>query len=109
MKIFVCILAVAAIIWCSYSLWHDGYTNGVLEERRKRMRSIAAYNTHITTFRTELSLLQEELDDIKKKLNEKPLTFNHDHTSKPIGKVVNAENSADDLIIHVKEADICES
>lgn len=77
MKIFVCILVVAAIVWYSYSLWHDGYTSGVMEERRKRIRSIAMYNTHVTTFRTELSLLQEELDNIKKRMPActKPNTF----------------------------------
>lgn len=64
--ILTAVVIVAVFIWFCYSLWHDGYNDGVMEERRKRMRSIATYNMHISAFGTELRLLQEELDNIKK-------------------------------------------
>lgn len=54
---------------------------------------MAQYNTSISTFRTEISLLWADLNDLKKKMaaEKKPLTFNYEPTDEPIGKVVNAE------------------
>lgn len=107
MKVIAFISAVVVFLGFMWFAWRDGYTQGVMKERREKIKTIANFNNYQRVLRSEISLLRTDLDDVKSKLNEKPLTFNYDHASRPIGKVVNAENSADDLLIHVKEADIC--
>lgn len=102
MKVFVFILVVAAIAWHSYSLWHDGYTSGVMEERRRRIRSVATYQAQVNASKIELGLLQGELDDIKKRM---PLTFNHECSNEPIGKVVYSEECDDGLKFRVEEVE----
>lgn len=106
LKTILATIAVGAIlVWFCYSLWHDGYNDGVMEERRKRTRLMAQYNTSISTFRTEISLLWADLNDLKKKMaaEKKPLTFNYEHSDEPIGKVVCAEECDGGLRFRIKK------
>ena len=72
MKIFVCVLVVGFIAWFGYSMYRDGYTTGTFEERRKRIRSLAAYNRHLGELRAEIDSLKEELEDIRESRNDVP-------------------------------------
>lgn len=103
MKIFVCILAVAFVVWYSYSLWHDGYTDGVMEERRKRIRSLQGYNRHMGELRAEIDSLKADLEDIRNNMPActKPYTDQVLDT-----KVSGDENSEPKLIIEEVENNV---
>lgn len=77
MKIFVCVLVVAFIAWFGYSMYHDGYQSGVFEERRKRIRSLVAYNGQLSELRIEIKHLKDEMEDIRENMPAcvKPQTF----------------------------------
>lgn len=104
LKTILTVIVIAAIfIWFCYSLWHDGYNDGMLKERRAKIRSWTYYNAAIRDLQTEHALLRADLNDIKRKLAaEKPLTFTHERTSDPIGKVVNTEVDGDGLRFRIK-------
>lgn len=68
MKIFVCILVVAFLAWFGYSMYRDGYTTGMLEERRKRIRSLQGYNRLLGELRAEINSLKADLKDIRENM-----------------------------------------
>lgn len=68
MKIFVCVLVIAFLAWYGYSMYHDGYQSGTFEERRKRIRSLAAYNTQLSELRIKIKHLEDELEDIRENM-----------------------------------------
>lgn len=96
---WVLIFCIGMVLFITYSIlvWRDGYNDGMLAERRKRIRSLALYN----------KFLWAELDDIKKKTaaEKEPLTFNRDPTGKPIGRVVNSEAVGDGLRFTIKSTE----
>lgn len=107
LKTILTVIVIAAIfIWFCYSLWHDGYNDGMLKERRAKIRSWTYYNAAIRDLQTGQSLLRADLEDIKKKMaaeNFKPLTFTHEHSGEPIGKVVHTEECDGGLRFRIKE------
>lgn len=102
MKLLVCVLVVAFLAWFGYSMYRDGYTTGMFEERRKRIRSLQGYNRHLGELRAEIDSLKEELEDIR---NNIPLTFDLEHTDEPIGKVVYSEECDGGLKFYIKEVE----
>lgn len=68
MKLLVCVLVVAFLAWFGYSMYRDGYTTGMFEERRKRIRSLQGYNRHLGELRAEIDSLKAEIEDIRENM-----------------------------------------
>lgn len=66
--VLIFVIGVALFVAYSCMLWRDGYNDGMLEERRKRIRSFTFYNKHIQATRDELDLLWADLNDIKDRM-----------------------------------------
>lgn len=100
--ILIAIVFAAIFVWFCYSLWHDGYNDGMLKERRAKIRSWTYYNAAIRDLQTDHALLRRDLEDIKKKI---PPTFTRERTSDPIGKVVYSEECDGGLKFRIKEVE----
>lgn len=68
MKVIAFIFVVVIFLGFMWFAWRDGYTQGVMKERRERIRTIANFNYYQRVLRNEMSLLREELDDIKDRM-----------------------------------------
>ena len=68
MKVIAFIFAVSIVLGFMWFAWRDGYTQGTMKERRERIRTIANSNNYQRVLRSEISLLREELDDIKDRM-----------------------------------------
>lgn len=113
--VLIFVIGVALFVAYSCMLWRDGYNDGMLKERRDKIRSWTHYNAAIRNLEMELNLVRADLRDIHKNLaadtepdmatiyaNDVPLIFSHQHSDEPIGRVVNTEERDGGLLFHIK-------
>lgn len=103
MKLLVCVLVVAFLAWFGYSMYHDGYQSGTFEERRKRIRSLAAYNTQLNELRIEITHLKDEMEDIR---NNMPACTKPYTDQVLFAKVSSDENFEPKSIVEEVESDV---
>lgn len=68
MKVIVFISVLVVFLGFMWFAWRDGYTQGVMKERRERIKTIANFNNYQRVLRNEISLLRTDLDDIMERM-----------------------------------------